>query len=248
LIDIGSRSTRPPAIRRRSLIASKADIREELDRLVAHVAQARHLIARRTGRSQARLPVAGAQPRIHTLWREIERRPSSRTLASTQDLVEQFRDRCKTWNNLNGIDRASWPDVRFVLTVRCGQDDAVPASASITTPTWKCRFRSPRVRRVPASRMAATIISSIRPASSGWRAWGTCSKSAQVFDHRYGTPRAPVEQALAQGRDVLFDIDWQGTQQLREKAASDVVSVSFCPIGRRTGAAGCIRAHRIAMT
>ncbi len=39
---------------------------------------------------------------------------------------------------------------------------------------------------------------------------------AQVFGHRYGTPRAPVEAALARGRDVLFDIDWQGTQQLRE--------------------------------
>src|SRR6266700_168800 len=39
---------------------------------------------------------------------------------------------------------------------------------------------------------------------------------AQVFGHRYGTPRARVEETLAQGRDVLFDIDWQGTQQLRE--------------------------------
>jgi guanylate kinase len=41
---------------------------------------------------------------------------------------------------------------------------------------------------------------------------------ATVFEHRYGTPRAPVESALSAGEDVLFDIDWQGTQQLREKA------------------------------
>src|ERR1700674_4547123 len=41
---------------------------------------------------------------------------------------------------------------------------------------------------------------------------------ATVFDNRYGTPRAPVEAALSMGQDVLFDIDWQGTQQLREKA------------------------------
>src|SRR6202020_1808329 len=40
---------------------------------------------------------------------------------------------------------------------------------------------------------------------------------ATVFDNSYGTPRAPVEAALSAGRDVLFDIDWQGTQQLREK-------------------------------
>src|SRR3954466_517095 len=54
-------------------------------------------------------------------------------------------------------------------------------------------------------------------------------ESATVFDHRYGTPRAPVEAALAAGRDVLFDIDWQGTQQLREKARADVVSVFILP-------------------
>jgi guanylate kinase len=58
---------------------------------------------------------------------------------------------------------------------------------------------------------------------------GDLLESAQVFDHRYGTPRAPVELALAQGRDVLFDIDWQGTQQLREKARGDVVSVFILP-------------------
>jgi guanylate kinase len=52
---------------------------------------------------------------------------------------------------------------------------------------------------------------------------------AQVFGNRYGTPRAPVEAALARGRDVLFDIDWQGTQQVREKARGDLVSVFVLP-------------------
>jgi len=52
---------------------------------------------------------------------------------------------------------------------------------------------------------------------------------ATVFDNRYGTPRAPVETALSAGTDVLFDIDWQGTQQLREKARADVVSVFILP-------------------
>jgi len=52
---------------------------------------------------------------------------------------------------------------------------------------------------------------------------------AEVFGHRYGTPRAPVEAALARGRDVLFDIDWQGTQQVREKARGDLVSVFVLP-------------------
>jgi guanylate kinase len=52
---------------------------------------------------------------------------------------------------------------------------------------------------------------------------------AEVFGHRYGTPRRPVEKALRAGRDVLFDIDWQGTQQLRERARTDLVSVFILP-------------------
>ena len=52
---------------------------------------------------------------------------------------------------------------------------------------------------------------------------------AEVFGNRYGTPRAPVEAAMAAGRDVLFDIDWQGTQQLAEKARDDVVRVFILP-------------------
>lgn len=52
---------------------------------------------------------------------------------------------------------------------------------------------------------------------------------AHVFDHRYGTPRAPVERILASGRDVLFDIDWQGAQQLYQQAGADVVRVFILP-------------------
>lgn len=56
---------------------------------------------------------------------------------------------------------------------------------------------------------------------------------AHVHEHRYGTPRAPVMQALARGRDVLFDIDWQGTQQLAENAPEDLVSVFVLPPSTR---------------
>jgi guanylate kinase len=52
---------------------------------------------------------------------------------------------------------------------------------------------------------------------------------AEVFGYRYGTPRQPVTKALQAGRDVLFDIDWRGTQQLREKARTDLVSVFILP-------------------
>ena len=52
---------------------------------------------------------------------------------------------------------------------------------------------------------------------------------AQVFDHYYGTPLKPVQDTLAKGRDVLFDIDWQGTQQIKAKARQDLVSVFVLP-------------------
>jgi guanylate kinase len=56
---------------------------------------------------------------------------------------------------------------------------------------------------------------------------------AQVFGNYYGTPRAPVEAALSAGKDVLFDIDWQGTQQLRDKVRGDVVTVFILPPSTR---------------
>src|SRR5439155_21383616 len=52
---------------------------------------------------------------------------------------------------------------------------------------------------------------------------------AEVFGNRYGTPRGPVEAALVAGRDVLFDIDWQGTQQLRERVRGDMASIFVLP-------------------
>ncbi len=54
-------------------------------------------------------------------------------------------------------------------------------------------------------------------------------ESAHVFGHHYGTPKGPVEEALAEGRDVLFDIDWQGTQQLKARARDDLASVFVLP-------------------
>jgi guanylate kinase len=60
-------------------------------------------------------------------------------------------------------------------------------------------------------------------------AGGELLEWATVFGNRYGTPKGPVEAALSAGQDVLFDIDWQGTQQLRSRSPSDVVSVFILP-------------------
>lgn len=58
---------------------------------------------------------------------------------------------------------------------------------------------------------------------------GQFLEHAKVFDNYYGTPRAPVEAALKGGKDVLFDVDWQGTQQLRQNARDDLASIFILP-------------------
>ncbi len=58
---------------------------------------------------------------------------------------------------------------------------------------------------------------------------GELLEHAVVFGNRYGTPRAPVEATLASGSDIISDIDWQGTQQLKESVRSDLVSVFVLP-------------------
>lgn len=58
---------------------------------------------------------------------------------------------------------------------------------------------------------------------------GNFLEYALVFGQYYGTPRQPVEEALAAGGDVLFDIDWQGTQQLAQTARHDLVSIFLLP-------------------
>jgi guanylate kinase len=62
---------------------------------------------------------------------------------------------------------------------------------------------------------------------------GALLEHAKVFGNYYGTPRAPVQAQLAAGRDVLFDIDWQGTQQLRDSAGRDLVAVFILPPSTR---------------
>lgn len=58
---------------------------------------------------------------------------------------------------------------------------------------------------------------------------GQMLEHAEVFDNFYGTPGEPVEMSLSQGRDIIFDVDWQGTQQLSENSAKDLVRIFILP-------------------
>jgi len=97
-------------------------------------------------------------------------------------------------------------------------DDRVDLSISVTTrPKRPGEIEGRHYHFIDAKRFEAMVTA------------GDLLEWAKVFGHSYGTPRAPVEQALSGGHDVLFDIDWQGTQQLREKAPKDLVSVFVLP-------------------
>lgn len=97
-------------------------------------------------------------------------------------------------------------------------DSNIEMSVSVTT-------RAPR----PGERDGVDYHFADRDAFEMMKSRGDLLEWARVFDHHYGTPRAPVENAIHAGRDVLFDIDWQGAQQLSEKMGADVVRVFVLP-------------------
>lgn len=97
-------------------------------------------------------------------------------------------------------------------------DAAVTMSVSVTT-------RAPRPNEVNGQDYHFVSTEEFERRSQQ----GDFLEHATVFGHRYGTPRTAVMDALRAGRDVLFDIDWQGTQQLRQQARDDVVSIFVLP-------------------
>lgn len=97
-------------------------------------------------------------------------------------------------------------------------DANIAMSVSVTT-------RKPRPGEVDGQ----DYIFLDKPRFEAMRDAGQLLEWARVFDNYYGTPRAPVEAAIASGKDVLFDIDWQGAQQLSEKMPGDIVRVFVLP-------------------
>jgi guanylate kinase len=97
-------------------------------------------------------------------------------------------------------------------------DDAIDLSTSVTTrPPRPGEIDGRDYHFIDRARFDAMV------------AGGELLEWAQVFGNFYGTPLGPVAKTLSSGRDVMFDIDWQGTQQLREKGRADLVSVFVLP-------------------
>lgn len=97
-------------------------------------------------------------------------------------------------------------------------EDDLAMSTSVTT-------RAPR----PGEEHGKDYFFIAEPEFQRMIAAGELLEHAKVFDNHYGTPKSRVEEQLAAGRDVLFDIDWQGTQQLKASARGDLVSVFILP-------------------
>jgi guanylate kinase len=109
---------------------------------------------------------------------------------------------------------------KTTLTRQLVQDSALDLTLSVSVTT--------RPRR--ASEIDGVHYRFItRPQFAAMREKDDLLESAEVHGNSYGTPRAPVEAVLAQGRDMLFDIDYQGTAQVRAKAPGDVVTIFVLP-------------------
>jgi guanylate kinase len=110
---------------------------------------------------------------------------------------------------------------KTTLTRRLVQDSALDLTLSVSVTTRK---RRPSEVDGIHYRFLAD-----RAEFERMRAAGELLESAEVHGNGYGTPRAPVEKVLAEGRDMLFDIDWQGAGQVRERLGDDVVSIFVLP-------------------
>ena len=96
-------------------------------------------------------------------------------------------------------------------------------------PGVECRCRARRASSGTARSRGATTTSSTAKPSPACATAASSSNGRCVFDNYYGTPRKPVEAVLADGRDVLFDVDWQGAAEPARDAPDDVVSVFILP-------------------
>ena len=109
---------------------------------------------------------------------------------------------------------------KTTLTRMLVQDSTLDLTLSVSVTTRKQR----------ASEMDGVHYHFIEPGEfERMNTGGELLEWAQVHGHAYGTPRAPVEKVLAEGRDMLFDIDWQGAKQVRERLGDDVVSIFVLP-------------------
>ena len=210
-----------------AMLVTRADVREELDRLRAHIAQAGELLrARRRGRPAARFSLSGAEPRSQHAVLEIGRyradphRPGAeggdRAVPRAGAEPRMSRRRLRRSPSRSAAAACCWccprPRGPARRRSRGACSSAIPTlslSVSVTT-------RPPRPGEIDGQRLLLYRPGAIRRDGDGRRTARTRTRVRPS----YGTPRRPIEEALAAGRDIVTDIDWQGTQQLERGAAA----------------------------
>src|ERR1051325_7032003 len=193
----------------------------------------RPVATRRGGRPPARFSLSGAEPRSQHAVIEI-----ARYRADPDRPVAQGGDRAVP---RAGAERGMTAPAESPLTIRRRGFLPVLSSPSGAGETTIGR---PLVELEPTLSLSVSVTT--RPARPGeidghhYRfidqarydamvAAGELLEHATVFDHSYGTPRQPIDEAIAAGRDIVTDIDWQGTQQVSEKLRDDLVTVFVLP-------------------
>ena len=217
-----------------ALLLTKYDVREELDRIAAHVAQARALVE--AGGAVGR--------RLDFLAQELNREANTVCAEGCRQRAVPGRPgpqdgdrppaRAGAESRIGRRDDvaavgAARPDAGSLLAFRRRQDHDLAAAARGGRQSDDVRSRPPRGPPRPAERAGLDYIFVNDREFDAMRARDEFLEHAEVFEHRYGTPRRPVEEALTAGRDVLFDVDWQGAQQLAERARQDLVSIFVLP-------------------
>ena len=235
-----------------ALLVARADVREELDRLRAHLAQAGDLLrAGRGGRPPARFPVPGVQPRGQHAVLEIGRYRADphRARAEGGDRAVP-RAGAEPRMSAPTRQRQSAPRLSAGAVLALGRrqdDDHAPAGRARSEPRPvglgdDAAAAAGRDRRqgLPFHRPAA--------ASTRWSRRASSSNTPRVFGNCYGTPRRPIEAALAAGRDIVSDHRLAGHAAARREACRDdlvTVFVLAAEHGRARGAAAA-RAPRTA--
>ena len=209
-----------------ALLAARSDVREELDRLESHIHAAHALLAEG----------AGIGRRFDFLVQEFNR--EANTLCSKSASARAHHDRAKAQGRDRAASRAgaehrmklmrrglclvvaapSGAGKTSVVQALLGLEPELTLSVSVTT----------RASR-PGEREGVDYFFRDQAQFERLAASGDLLEWATVFGRSYGTPREPVEAALGAGRDVVFDIDWQGHAQLRAKMPDDVIGVFLLP-------------------
>ena len=219
-----------------ALLAVKIDVTEEIDRLKSHcAAAARHLqeggavgrkldfLAQEFNREANTLCSKGLSCRAHggRPGAQGRHRPVPRAGAERGVGGERLHRQFGSW--------APRPPAGAVLPFRCGQDDHYPPPGGARRRRSRNLGLAHDAPKRPDEMDGRDYHFVDEAGFARLRERGAFLECAEVFGHWYGTARDPVESALDAGRDVVFDIDWQGSQQLAEAVQGDLVRIFILP-------------------